>query len=496
MATVSANTASVSKGVDCYSYGYGSSLVVVLEGPGGPVEAYCGDGFAFNALQIDSSNVSGSTNFSGEFAWYVYDDLTCLAEGNNVINSLTGNVKSGTMTDLFKMTSIVSESRGRGYAVSYGFYDAGSGLSGLPSHDQFYISVTRPFETWMGDLMDIFPEGLDYPFYTFALPGAHDAGMNSLDTITPMLSVSAWDLLKTALYQALPRKFAGTFGLTAAQNFAMTQKDSITMMLNLGVRYFDFRPGSFSPAMVEAGAPRGLYHQHLAIPGMSYPDFLIDVLTWLSTHPTEIVVVSCNTQGFASTVIKPTAQLLNDYLLGARQDSRVSTEMVNNGDATALGQSISSLLASNTRLIFLNQIDGETTKYDSYNDSYKTLDPAPIVTALAAMNKQEQAKYTYTVLQLQGTCTGLPAVIASSAIGLSKASSPLMATKAKFDQTTHPWVRDNADLNLSNQYLMVLLNDFIDGTTVSLAWDLSMQRMGLGLRTASGGWQPEASPIA
>jgi hypothetical protein len=137
-------------------------------------------------------------------------------------------------------------------------------------------------------------------------------------------------------------------------------------------------------------------------------------------------------------------------------------------------------VSSGTRLIFLNQIDGETTKYDSYDSTaYATLVPAPIVAALNGMNSTGQNGFTYTVLQLQGTCTAIPAVDIGAVVTLSQSSSPLMSTKAYFDTATLPWAFNNVYRNLTAPQPIVLLNDFIDNATVDTAINLTRMRMGL-----------------
>lgn len=213
------------------------------------------------------------------------------------------------------------------------------------------------------------------------------------------------------------------------------------------------------------------------IPGSSYSDFLVEILRWLSTHQSEIVVVSCNTQGFSDDSMKPSTTTLDNVLTAARQQAGVPESKVAAGTLSQVSQTYQQLLDSNTRLIFLNQIDNETTKYDSYTDAYATLTPNPIIAALSAMNKEEQKKYNYTVLQIQGTATAIPAVIAASVISSSNTSSPLMSTKASFDHATLPWLLANVSNNLSNEYLTIVLNDFGDNATVSHCISITKQRM-------------------
>jgi hypothetical protein len=84
------------------------------------------------------------------------------------------------------------------------------------------------------------------------------------------------------------------------------------------------------------------------------------------------------------------------------------------GGPQNLSNTYNQLISSNTRLIFLNQIDptaplhstNNTVKYDSYSPTaYATITVGPILQALAAMNTAGQAGADYTVLQLQGTAS-------------------------------------------------------------------------------------------
>jgi len=144
-----------------------------------------------------------------------------------------------------------------------------------------------------------------------------------------------------------------------------------------------------------------------------------------------------------------------------------------------LSSSYSELIDQKKRLIFLNQIgDGtDASKYDSYNASqYETTDVKNILNALNGMNKGGQTANDYTVLQLQGTSTGLTAVIAAAFATLSDASSPLLSTKAMFDKATYPWVLEHGPRNLSPGQLLVLLNDFCDNALATHAIEMTKVR--------------------
>jgi hypothetical protein len=331
---------------------------------------------------------------------------------------------------------------------------------------------------WMGQLASQYSQVSSNPFSQFALPGAHDAGSFDLTTVKGLLAGAASSgallgLLGLRMTSLLP---TGQI-LTAVTNFSVTQKENIVSMLNLGCRYFDFRPGyALTPINVFA---TDIYHEHTLVPGYPFQSFLTDVLNWLAAHPGEIVVVGANSQGFQQQGMTPPDSALA-AILSQAQTATGSTIAI--GTASDLSTSYGDLLAANKRLIFLNQIGSwyPAKKYDSYNPSYSTTQPQPIVSALNAMSSAGQNGYDYTVLQLQGTATGTgTSVKVSGAISLSSAASPLMSTKALFDSNTYPWLLANVSKNLSKNQLVVFINDFFDNALAQSAMAITKQRMGL-----------------
>ena len=210
-----------------------------------------------------------------------------------------------------------------------------------------------------------------------------------------------------------------------------------------------------------------------------YQSFLVDILTWLSMsrHSTEIVVVSTNFQGLALDFMKPSVSTLNGILAAAQQTTRTQQSIVpgNRNDLTA---SYASLIAAKKRLIFLNQIGApdDAVKYDSYNDNYKTANVQNILNAIGAMNKAGQVNSDYTVLQLQGTASALGGGVFSGIATMSDASSPLLSTKAGFDNQTYAWLPANVPANLSPNQLVVLLNDFCDNALAATASAITTTR--------------------
>jgi hypothetical protein len=417
-------------------------------------------------------------NFSARFSWTAYhayqDGLGVVITHFADIAPLTGNLQDSDMGDMLNTPSTTTPD----FGLAYGFYDSGSGASGLTNQDQAYVYLTRSRATWMGDLVEQVGSNLsDKPLNVWVLPGAHDSGMFDTTMLDTLLTSTEF-IGYVASFYFLPIGTLLALGPMLLRrgivNMAYTQKDNVETMLNLGVPYFDFRPGY----LISETLSPGIYHQHLVVPGYSYADFLGDVIQWLTGNASEIVVVSVNFQGFASSSMQPTPNVL-DGLLSQVLSEKAPTGAIVAGDKHDLASSYSELIDLKKRLIFLNQV-GESTdasKYDSYNKSqYETTDVKNILNALNGMNKAGQAGHDYTVLQLQGTSTGLAAVIAAAFATLSDASSPLLSTKAMFDQATYPWVLEYGPRNLSPGQLLVLLNDFCDNALATYAMEMTKVR--------------------
>ncbi len=157
------------------------------------------------------------------------------------------------------------------------------------------------------------------------------------------------------------------------------------------------------------------------------------------------------------------------------------------GGKDNLSVTIRLLLNENKRLIFLNQIDADSDalKYDSYNDEiYATIDVNDILTALDRMQCCPPKDDTYTVLQLQGTATAdikafSTSILDAVSLGSSDAMSPLMSTKAAFDNSTYPWLANNVPNKFSPNSLLAFLNDFVDNALVKHAIDIICKRIDL-----------------
>lgn len=397
------------------------------------------------------------------------------------INTVTGNT-SGPLADMMDTPPLI----GSDFALSFGMFDAGTGAgTGLTNQDQIYAYLTPSQKSWMGTLAAAHSSVNGAPLASFVLPGAHDAGTFDLTQVNTLCNSAAGvAALAAAILSWIPGATI-ILGLAAVQlkgvvvGEAVTQKDNTTTMLDLGCRYFDFRPG-YAPSEIRSITP-GVYHIHNVVPGATYQGFLQDVLTWLVANPTEIVAVSLSTSGFNDHgTMDPSTETLQSQFLAAQQAAGAASIQI--GSASDLQTSYSDLISANKRLFFLNQPSLNwfpANKYDSYNDDdYATTDPATILKALNGMTKSGQAGHDYTVLQFQATATNQNVVgnVLALVDSMSNAYEPLMSTKPNMDSNTYPWALTNVP-NLNDDQLVVLLNDFVDNALAgSIASALTLQR--------------------
>ncbi|UUX51060.1 hypothetical protein NUH88_05050 [Nisaea acidiphila] len=472
-----------SKGVDYYFVNTSSYAL--------NAEAKNTDGsYALSPISVTSSPLitTGNCQVSLEFPYldpygsFQFSTTTTPSKAvNESINTVTGNT-SGPLADMMDTPSLI----GSDFALSYGMFDAGTGSgTGLTNQDQIYAYLTPSQKNWMGNLAASNASVNAAPLASFVLPGAHDAGTFDLTQVNKLCgSAAGVAALAAAILSWIPGATI-ILGLAAAQlkgvvvGEAVTQKDNTTTMLDLGCRYFDFRPG-YAPSAVRSISP-GVYHIHNVVPGATYQGFMQDVLTWLVANPTEIVAVSLGTAGFNDhSTMDPSTETLQSQFIAAQQAAGATSIQI--GAASDLQTAYKDLIAANKRLFFLNQPSLNwypAEKYDSYNDDdYATTDPATIIRALNGMTKSGQAGHDYTVLQFQATATNQNVVnnVLALADSLSNAYEPLMSTKADMDSNTYPWALTNVP-NLGDDQLVVLLNDFVDNALAgSVASALTLER--------------------
>jgi hypothetical protein len=362
----------------------------------------------------------------------------------------------------------------------------------LTNQEQFYVYLTCNYSEWMTDLANEFPDFLNRSLNVLALPGAHDAGMFEIFNFKLLLKNKDF-LNKLSLYLADSLAYESTNFSDVSNyleriviNLARKQKDDISTMLDLGIRYFDFRPGyCYEPLKDISGFKHKIFHQHAFIPGHPFYDFLCDIFKWLAAHPAEIVVVNLNFKGLEEASMKPSIEDLMKLVQNAQLNT--NTRNIAIGGKDNLSVTIRLLLNENKRLISLNQIDADfdALKYDSYNDEvYATIDVNDVLTALDRMQWCPPNDYTYTVLQLQGTANAdikacSTSIFDAVSLGSSDAMSPLMSTKAAFDNSTYPWLANNVPNKFSPNCLLVFLNDFVDNALVKHAIYIICKRIDL-----------------
>ena len=431
----------------------------------------------------------------GKFEWRAAKGNEVLNKGFAEINYLTGNLLRSNLNNMMFTQSIVTPN----YVLSYGFYDCGMRADGscLTNQDQAYVYLTGNYSEWMKDLAKEQPEFLDRPLNVLALPGAHNSGTFETANFKQLLKNDEFSKkvrsdLKSSLDKK-PKNIITNYAISNSLervviNLACTQKDNISTMLDLGIRYFDFRPGYCYGGFKNLPRFRNeIFHQRGFIPGYSFYNFLCDVFRWLAAHPTEIVVVNLNFQGFEEASMKPGNADLMALVLAAQLNT--NTRDISIGSKDDLNVKIRLLLNENKRLIFLNQVNAasDAQKYDSYDERiYATIRVKNILSALDRMQSHPPKGEAYTVLQLQGTPTAdlmacSTSILDATSLGSSDAMSPLMSTKAIFDNSIYPWLANNVPKKFSPNSLLVFINDFIDNALVKHAIDITRKRIALSV---------------
>ena len=233
---------------------------------------------------------------TGRFQWSAFQNEIQVDNKYAEIAPLTGVLGSSDMGDMMKTPSVIE----RQFALSYGFYDSGPGFGSLTNQDQSYVYITPPVSQWMTEVINSDSDLLKVPFKGFALSGAHDSGMNTTSTIEGILENKAFLTILSEIIGIDAALLADSEILKAVINFSITQKDTFTTLMNLGVRYFDFRPGYTYDNVI-----KGIFHEHSFIPGANFSLFLSEVLDWLAANPKEFVIINLNFSGFTQSKMKP-----------------------------------------------------------------------------------------------------------------------------------------------------------------------------------------------
>lgn len=465
-----------SKGVQCYSYVAVPGCQIEFSVPGSSIvrnqlRAFCND-----HLEVDKDKIRGPFNFTGTFSFKVTQNGNQIAYESVDINTLTGNLEAGTLKTMENQTSVVTND----VIVCYGFYDAGSGVAGLPSSDQCYVTVTPNYSNWMGEVAPPGSHQASKPFSSLALPAAHDIGMNSMQNADAVLASSAIIDVMTSI-NPIFAKIVGNMTRDVAEHMApniirglaITQKDSFATIMSIGARYFEFRPAFLHKAVrANHPIPDKLYFSHSAIPGMLYEQFLHDAADFLLAHPNEIIVVQLRWDGVPGDCTHPSDQELSDYLNAALGASGGRLAAGSRDDMQQL--TIEQLREQHKRLILFTNSDSYSTYTD---DGNATLDGNSIIAEFEKLSPQLQAGKPFTNLQCQATATNVEEAVVYSVLAANADSSCLLATKPICDSKTLPWIVANGG-RLDGGQLVVIMNDFFDGATADVAVGLSQRRLG------------------
>lgn len=473
-----------SKGIDTYTYIAVPGISIELSVPGKTVRRSDLRVFQNEDLEVDKAHLGGLLATTGRFSFKVVRD-----EGGDVlteqwieVNALTGNAGNGSLHSISETQSVVHEPTNT--IVSFGFYEAGGGYGGLPNRHQCYVTVTPNYGSWMGQVAPAGSRQADQPFRKFVLPAAHDVGMNSMVNCKAVLEHAGSAVIMTLIKEskfaaqvadAITGKAIEAIAPNIVSSLAITQKDTLDVLLQLGARYFEFRPAHCHEAVLPTNAlPEGLYFQHSAIPGMAYSAFLDDAVAFLQAHPDEVVVVQLRWDGVPDACKRPLEEDLRDNVSKALE--RTNGGIASGGVDDLRNCTLAQLRADRKRLLVLVNVDSLSTYTDEGN---ATTNGDSIVAGFENALRPEAAQgKVFVNIQCQATATNIPEAVVFSVLSASASTSCLLATKALVDAKALPWVRDNTVRTCGDDTLVVVMNDFFDGATADVAVELSRQRLG------------------
>lgn len=247
-------------------------------------------------------------------------------------------------------------------------------------------------------------------------------------------------------------------------------------MLELGARYFEFRPAILLPLFQEISQlPNKFYFQHSCIPGLGFEDFLDTQVAFLDAHPTEIVVVHIRFDNIPEACRKPTeSEIMQHFDAACAKATHTNLHWTGReGFKTPIDE----LRNSGKRLITVILAD----QYSSWTaQAYATLHSEPIIARFEGMTTEGQYNSDLTVMQCQATSQSIPEVLVYSVVASNAATSCLSSTKAMGDMRTLPWLRANMNQRLKAERTIIIMNDFIDAATCETAIDLSAERLSWG----------------
>ena len=471
-----------SKGIQCYTYIAVPGYSITLSVPQRTVVKDEIREFWNDDLEVEAWNACGLfSKTTRRFAFKVCDGRKTVTKQWVDVNPFTGKLGDGTLKTIANTHSVIY---GTSSIVSYGFYAAGDGEAGLPNKHQCYVTVAPNYSGWMGLVTPPGSPLEDRPFSRMVLPSAHDVGMNSMENSNALIghaggAVISLFLPENPAFRAVVDAISGpTISAIAPDivfSMAITEKDSLKTMLQLGARYFEFRPAHCLKEVLPARAiPDDLYFQHGGVPGMAYRQFLQDLACFLVMNPTEIAVVHLRWDGVPAQCARPSDEELKDYLDAALTETNGALT-VGSVDDLKNHTTISQLRRDKKRLIFMRDVDALSTYTDAGNS---TLNGDGIIGNFDRILQPgaEDGKPLIEI-QCQATATNVPGAVVYSVLSASPSTSCLLSTKAICDSKTLPWIRDNALARCGKDALVVAMNDFFDGATADVAINLSKQRL-------------------
>ncbi|SPN99174.1 uncharacterized protein DNG_02209 [Cephalotrichum gorgonifer] len=481
-----------SKGVQAYTYISGpGSLSIDLSVPKQSTTVTAQRQFRSENFEVDAAAIKFPLKLHGRFEFTARggdDGKKELASAWVDVNPMTGDIASKSTMD---NTLLETRSRVEKDVITcFGIYESGAGNAGLPNRHQFYATVTHNWSSWQGKVAPPGSEAEKKPFACLVLPCPHDVGMNSMDTMNAILANAgpAGAAILTNVAPAFQRGqesigkvISGVSNLTVAKlapdiiaSLSITQKDTLSTMLAIGARYFEFRPAHCHTAILpHSPLPDKLYFQHGPIPGMAYDAFLADLVHFLVANPTEIAVVHVRWDGVPGECKRPDGAELKTYLDAALALSKGSVKAGNLEDLKRA--SIKDLRAQGKRLLYVVDVGVLSTYDDAAN---ATVDGKSMLAAFERiLNSKSQEGKNMTVAQCQATVSGIKDVIYYSVATAGVSTMALMSTKAMCGHLLLPWLRDNVVKRCKKDQLLVVMDDFVDGAGTDVAVELSRQRL-------------------
>lgn len=467
-----------SKGVSVYTYIGVPGYEIGFSVPQEQVLHDATHNFSRRDLEVDSARIGGLENYTGRFEWTVFRYGEALTTQYNDVNSLTGKIESGTMVSTQDFQPIFTEDA----IITYGFYVAGHGEVGLTNRHQCYVTIcSTANRSWMGSVAAPGSTAAQKPFWRFVLAAPHDNGMNSMKSCLAIFQHFDTDMLKAvrkmvpllAHVNHIPDHFLMEKLPHIVYGLSITQKKTVSIMLSMGARYFEFRPAKLLPMFADASNLRDtFYFQHACIPGLAFDEFLREQVHFLDEHPTEIVTVHIRWDNIVAECSRPTENEINDLLTEACKEA--TQQPLTWGSRDCFKKPIDELRKTGTRLIVVI----EAEKYDSWTaEAYATLSADPIIARFESMTSQGQEASDLTILQCQATSQSIKEVLVYSVVSAHAASSCLTSTKGALDMQTLPWIREHALKRLTAERNIVIMNDFIDGATIDTSILLSRERL-------------------